>query len=159
MSSEVPIDTLVEQAMVLVAREATRDGARPSLAHVGELAFAALNRELQRQGVTTKVIADMLGLAPRTYHRRVEETRSAPVMGRRTASEAVLELVRHEPGISAHQLKARLPHASAELVCSVLRDLVHSSLVVRSGWGDSACYRALWRGEPVGDVAVSAQTG
>lgn len=159
MSSDGPINALVEQAMVLAAREATRDGARPSLAHVGELAFAALNRELQRQGVTTKVIADMLGLAPRTYHRRVEETRTGAVVARRTASEAVLELVRQEPGISAHQVKARLSHASPELLCSVLRDLVHSSLVVRSGWGDAASYRALWRGEPVSDIAIGAQTG
>lgn len=157
-TSDLPIETLVEHALVLVARAATQRGARPSLAHVGELAFATLNRELQRQGVTTKVIADMLGMAPRTYHRRVEESRSLPPP-RRTVSEQVLELVQREPAISAHQVKQALAHESPELICSVLRDLVHSRLIARSGWGDSASYRALGASDPVGEVAIGAQAG
>ena len=171
MNSESTIDALLQQTMVLVARLATQDGARLSLAHVTETAFAELNRELQRQGVTTRVIADMLGMAPRTYHRHVEAARQAGPGQRRTVSQEVLELMRLRQPVSGHQIKQHFSHESHDLICSVLRDLVHSRLARRSGWGETALYRvsaqaelllaglALGSGQPVGEVAIAAQTG
>jgi hypothetical protein len=65
------IDSIVRQTTVLIAQLATASGGRPSLAHTANQVFIDLVRELKDQGVGSKVIADMFGLALRTYHDRV----------------------------------------------------------------------------------------
>jgi hypothetical protein len=150
-----------------VARLATAGGARASLSHVIEQAFLVLASELERQGVTKSVIADMFGMTPRTYHRRVCHARRQ-YAARRTLSEAVLELVRASQPISAHAVQQHFLRHPGELVAGALNDLIHSGVATRRGWGDTAVYRLaprtgdvrlseLRQGEPVRHVRVARQ--
>src|SRR5262245_1822709 len=65
------IDAIVRQTTILIAALATASGQRAQLAHIANLVFADLVRELRDQGVGNKVIADMFGMALRTYRRKV----------------------------------------------------------------------------------------
>src|SRR5262245_6190833 len=65
-SNEVPnvnvnllIDAIVRQTTVLIAELATNRGLRAPLAHVAEQVFFELTRELDTQGISRKVSADM----------------------------------------------------------------------------------------------------
>ena len=70
MNPTLLIHAVVRQTMVLIAVLATAAGRRTPLANVADQVFATLVRELEEQGVGHKVIADMLGMALRTYHQR-----------------------------------------------------------------------------------------
>ena len=61
------IDSIVAQATVLIAQLATATGTRAPLAHTANQVFLDLFRELKGQGLGNKVIADVSGLAIRTY--------------------------------------------------------------------------------------------
>jgi DNA-binding MarR family transcriptional regulator len=128
--------------MVFIAQLATSGGVRAPLAHVADQVFLDLSRELQNQGVTKKVIADMFGMALRTYHRRVQETMQSRTDAGRTVWEAVLEFIRESEPVSGSQVQLRFVHDDAEVVSGVLHDLVNSGLAFRSGRGDGAVYRA-----------------
>ena len=73
MNAYLLINAVVQQTMVFIAQLATAGGVRAPLAHVAEQVFLDLTSELQNRGVKKKVIADMFGMALRTYHRRVRE--------------------------------------------------------------------------------------
>src|SRR5690606_40948531 len=81
MNSQLVIDAIVRQAMVLIAQLSTADGVRSPLSHIAQEVFVGLVRELENQGVGKKVIADMFGLALRSYRQkvqRVSESQTAP---------------------------------------------------------------------------------
>jgi predicted transcriptional regulator len=142
MNTHLLIDAIVQQTMVFIAQLATAGGVRAPLAHVADQVFNDLTRELQNQGVTKKVIADMFGMALRTYHRRVQETRESRTDVGTTVWAAVLDhIAKHEP-ISAIDVHRRFVRDDREVVSGVLNDLVNSGLVYRSGRGDRAVYRA-----------------
>src|SRR6185503_8131280 len=67
VNSQILIDAIVRQTMVLIAQLSTADGVRSPLAHVADEVFVGLVHELERQNVGKKVIADMFGLALRSY--------------------------------------------------------------------------------------------
>jgi hypothetical protein len=171
VETELLIETLLRKTMVEIARLATAGGARLPLARLQEQAFLELTRELSRQGVTTKVVADMLGVAPRTYHRRVQETQRSLATRARSVWQQVLELLSLAESMSAHAIKQRFVHESADLIGAVLHDLVHSGLARREGWGESAVFRATQKGkqlllslelrsvEPEGQIGVACQCG
>lgn len=142
MNTHLLIDAVVQQTMVFIAQLATSGGVRAPLAHVADQVFLDLSRELQNQGVTKKVIADMFGMALRTYHRRVQETMQSRTDVGRTVWEAVLEFIRESEPVSGSQVQLRFVHDDAEVVSGVLHDLVSSGLAFRSGRGDGAVYRA-----------------
>src|SRR5690606_10604376 len=73
VNTEILINAIVQQTMVFVARLATAGGVRAPLAHVADQVFVDLTEELRKQGVKKKVIADMFGMALRTYHRRAKQ--------------------------------------------------------------------------------------
>jgi hypothetical protein len=75
------IDSIVQQTTVLIARFATTAGVRALLAHVANRVFLDLVTEIERQGVSRKVVADTFGLALRSYQQKVQrlsECASAP---------------------------------------------------------------------------------
>jgi hypothetical protein len=123
-----------------------------------------LASELERQGVTKNVAADMFGMSLRTYHRRVQQVRQEQTQ-RRTVRDSVLELVGASPAVSAHAVHQQFLRHPAEVVAGALNDLVHAGLIERKGWGDTATYcvcaapvpRALRRRQPVGQVRVAGQ--
>ena len=72
MDPRILIDAIVRQTMVLIAQLSTIDGMRSPLSHVADEVFVGLVRELESQGVGKKVIADMFGLALRSYRQKVQ---------------------------------------------------------------------------------------
>jgi hypothetical protein len=142
MNTHLLIDAIVQQTMVFIAQLATAGGVRAPLAHIADQVFLDLTRELQNQGVSKKVIADMFGMALRTYHRRVQETRQSRSDAGRTVWEAVLHFVRETEPVSAAEVQRRFAQDDAEVVSGVLNDLVNTGLAYRSGRGDRAVYRA-----------------
>lgn len=75
MNVQVLIDAIVRQTTVLLAQLATSGGLRAPLAHVANQVFVDLTRELEAQGVSRKVSADMFGMALRGYLRKVQRLR------------------------------------------------------------------------------------
>jgi hypothetical protein len=137
----VLIDAIVQRTMVFIAHLATAGGVRAPLAHVANQVFLELTEELQNQGVKKKVIADMFGMALRTYHRRVRELQSSQTDTGRTLWEVVLEYLREEEPVSTQRIHQRFRYDDPELLSGVLNDLVNSGLAYRSGRGDSAVFR------------------
>jgi hypothetical protein len=76
-------DSIIRQTTVLIAQLATTAGIRAPLAHLADEVFLTLSEELEGQGVSRKVVADMFGMALRSYQRRVQRLReSATVAGK-----------------------------------------------------------------------------
>jgi hypothetical protein len=137
------IDAIVRQTTVLNAQLSTAAGIRAPLAHVADQVFVELAQEIERQGVGRKVVADMFGMALRTYQKRVQRlSESASVRGR-TLWEAVLEYLTDREAVRRKQIEERFRHDSGDDVAAVLSDLVTSGLVYATGRGPSAVYRAL----------------
>ncbi len=141
MNTHLLIDAVVQQTMVFIAQLATAGGVRAPLAHVADQVFDDLTRELRNQGVTSKVIADMFGMALRTYHRRVQETRESRTDAGTTVWAAVLDYIREHEPVSAADVQRRFVRDDREVVAGVLNDLANSGLAYRSGRGDRAVYR------------------
>lgn len=141
MNAHLLIDAVVQQTMVFIAELATAGGVRAPLAHVAGQVFLDLTTELQNRGVKKKVIADMFGMALRTYHRRVHELSESRTDAGKSVWEAVLDYVRKNEPVSGHQVLRRFAGDDPEVVAGVLADLAHSGLVYRAGRGEAARYR------------------
>src|SRR5690606_23810153 len=128
--------------MVFIAQLATSGGVRAPLAQVANQAFLNLSTELQSQGVSKKVIADMFGMALRTYHRKVRSCRESQTEAGRTIWEAVFEHICRSEPVLAIEIHQRFGQDDLEVVTGVLNDLVSSGLVYRAGRGERAVYRA-----------------
>src|SRR5687768_7502850 len=72
MNTKLLIDAIVHQTTVLIAQLSTASGIRAPLSHVADQVFLELSREIEAQGVSRKVAADMFGLAIRTYQKKVQ---------------------------------------------------------------------------------------
>lgn len=142
MNVQVLIDSVVRQVTVLIAQLATSGGIRSPVAHLANQVFLELARELEAQGVSRKVSADMFGMALRAYIRKVRRLGEAQSERGRTLWQAVLDFVRDE-GLSRRDRILQRFELDGELeVSSVLHDLSESGLVFCSGSGSSAVYRA-----------------
>src|SRR5204863_8859658 len=72
VNAQILTDAIVRQTMVTIAQLSTADGVRSPLSHVADEVFIGLVRELERQKLGKKVIADMFGLALRSYQQKVQ---------------------------------------------------------------------------------------
>jgi hypothetical protein len=135
------IDAVVQQTMVFIAQLATAGGVRAPLAHVAEQVFSDLTTELSNRGVKKNVIADMFGMALRTYHRRVRELGESKTDSGRSVWEAVLGFIRDRGPVSGRDVLVRFAGDDVDVVTGVLSDLSQSGLVYRAGRGDGARYR------------------
>jgi hypothetical protein len=142
MNVKLLIDTLIQQTTVLVAQLATTAGVRAPLAHVANQVFLDLANELEDQGVTKKVAADMFGLALRSYQLKVQRLAESRTDRERTLWEAVLDYVRDEEVVRRQQVLGRFAHDDDASVKGILRDLVESGLVFQAGRGAQTTYRA-----------------
>jgi hypothetical protein len=141
MNVQILIQAVIQQTTVFVAQLATAGGLRAPLTRVANQVFLDLSNELQQQGVTTNVIADMFGLTLRTYHRKVHELSQSQSVEGRSIWEAVLEYVRQKEPICAAEVQQRFASDDRDVVASVLNDLVNTGLFYRSGRGSQAVYR------------------
>jgi hypothetical protein len=143
MDTKLLIDAIVRQTTVLIAQLSTAAGIRAPLAHVADQVFVALAKEIERQGVGRKVVADMFGMALRTYQKRVQRlSESASVRGR-TLWQAVHEYLSERDAVRRADIEARFLRDTPEDLGAVLNDLVASGLVYVTGRGLDAVYRAL----------------
>jgi hypothetical protein len=136
------IHAIVRQTTILIAQLATARGLRAPLAHIANQVFLDLVTELERQGVSRKVSADMFGLGLRTYRRKIQQLNESSTERGRSLSEVVLEHVRDHGLVTRTEILLRFPDDDEALVRAVLHDLCESQLVFMSGTGPNTTYRA-----------------
>lgn len=142
MDIKLLIDAMVRQTTVLIANLSTAAGVRAPLAHIADQVFVELSREIESQGVSRKVAADMFGMALRTYQKRVQRLAESMAEKQKTLWQAVLDYtVEHAPTPRADILR-RFRYETSSQVASVLNDLVSSGLISRTGRGDATVYTA-----------------
>jgi len=98
-------------------------------------------RELEQQGVGKKVIADMFGLALRSYQQKVQRLGESETRRGVTLWGAIHAFVGEHPEVSRTEVLAHFKHDEELKVRSILSDLVESGLVMRSGRGQDAHFR------------------
>lgn len=139
MNLRLLIDGIVRQTTVLIAQLSTTSGVRSPLAQVADQVFLQLARELESQGVTRVVAADMFGMALRAYQKKIARVaESASVQGT-TLWEAVYDFIKTESPTRVRVID-RFRNDGEREVTSVLRDLVSNGLVFTTGDGTNVCY-------------------
>ena len=142
MNVTLLIGAIVRQTTVLIAELATAGGVRAPLAHVADKVFMDLVHELERQGVSRKVSADMFGMGLRSYLRRIQRLSESSTESGRSLWEAVLDYLQERGVTSRAQVFARFHRDDEVLVRGVLHDLTESGLVFAAGSGADSAYRA-----------------
>lgn len=142
MNLQLLIDSVVRQTTVLIAQLATSGGARAPLAHVANQVFVELARELDEQGVSRKVSADMFGMALRAYQRKLRRLSQSSTEQGQSLWEAILEFVRGADVRTRVSILERFHRDDPEVVAGILRDLTDTALVFSMGTGRSTVYRA-----------------
>jgi hypothetical protein len=133
------IDGVVRQTTVLIAQLSTASGVRAPLAHVADQVFVELAREIEAQGVRRQVVADMFGMALRSYQKKMRRLTESASVSERTLWQAVLDLVEREQPTRRRVLE-RFERDGEREVAAVLKDLVRSGLVSVTGTGNQALY-------------------
>jgi hypothetical protein len=141
VNTQLLVHGIVQQTMVLIAQVATVGGVRAPLARVASQVFLDLTSELSAQGLGKHVIADMFGMALRTYHRKVRAVSESQTEQGRSVWEAVLEYIREQQPVTGRQVSERFRNDDLQVVTGVLNDLTHSGLTYRSGRAQDAVYR------------------
>lgn len=144
------IDAVVRQTTILLAQLATATGGRATLAHTANQVFVDLVHELKAQGLGNKVIADMFGVALRTYHEKVRRLSESTTVRGKSMWAATLEYLQERGSATQAELLERFRNDDEVTLRSVLADLVDSGLVFRTGRGASATYLARAPEEIVG---------
>jgi len=139
MNVKLLIDGIVRQTTVLIAQLSTAAGSRAPLSRVTDEVFLSLAREIEAQGVRRHVVADMFGMALRSYQKKMQRLTESATQRDRTLWEAVLELVTTERPTRARVLQRFSKDGEKEVV-AVLTDLVRSGLVFTTGSGRAAVY-------------------
>ncbi|RYZ06604.1 MAG: hypothetical protein EOO73_14970 [Myxococcales bacterium] len=143
MQTGVLIDAIVRQTTILLAQLATSGGGRTQLAHTANQVFLDLVAALKEQGLGNKVIADMFGMALRTYQTKLQRLSESRTDRGRSLWEALFTFVQErgrDAPVARTDILQRFRHDDPLSVGGVLRDLVDSGLLYRSGRGDFACY-------------------
>jgi hypothetical protein len=141
MDARLLTDSIVRQTTVLIAQISTAAGIRAPLSQIADQVFLSLSQELERQGVSRKVVADMFGLALRSYQRKVQRLEESGTNQNKTLWEAVLEFIESEASVTRPRVLERFKHDEEASVIAVLGDLVSSGLVSASGRGSTTLYR------------------
>lgn len=140
MDTRLLIDQIVHQTVVLLAQLSTASGIRAPMAHVADQVFLELATEIERQGVGRKVVADMFGMALRTYQRRIQRVSESATVRDRTLWEAVLDYLATDGGRTRAAILKRFHYDGEANVGAVLNDLVSSGLVYHTGHGAGGIY-------------------
>ena len=142
MTIELLIHAIVRQTTVLIAQLATSRGVRAPLAQIADQVFLELVREIERQGISRKVSADMFGLGLRSYRRKIQRLSESSTERGRSLWEVVLEHIKTQSVVTRREILARFPNDDEAQVRSVIRDLCDSQLVFWTGAGANPSYRA-----------------
>jgi hypothetical protein len=142
VNAQLLIDAIVRQTTVLIAQLATSDGLRAPLAHLANRIFLELADELDAQGVSRRMGADMFGMALRAYLRKIQRLRESETSGGQTLWEAVYAFVCSSDVVTRRQVLEHFARDDEAMVRSALHDLGESGLVFSSGSGAEAVFRA-----------------
>jgi hypothetical protein len=142
MNVELLVHALVRQTTILIAQLATSQGIRAPLAHIADQVFNDLVGELDRQGVSRKVSADMFGMGLRTYRRKVQRLRESSTERGRSLWETVLAFIRERGRANRSEIVMRFSNDDEAQLKAVLHDLCESGIIVASGSGPLTTYRA-----------------
>jgi hypothetical protein len=140
VESRVLIEAVMRQTVLLIAQLATSTGIRAPLANLADQVFLDLAREIEQQGVTRKVAADMFGMALRSYRRKVSRLRESVTVSEKTLWQAVFEHIAERGTATRSQLLGAFERDDEADVIAVLGDLVASGLVYATGRGRGAAY-------------------
>lgn len=140
MYTKLLVDAIVHQTTVLIAQLSTAAGIRAPLARVADQVFLELAHEIEAQGVSRKVAADMFGLAIRTYQKKVQRLTESAANRDNTVWEAALEFLQKHESASRRAVLQHFDRDDPGVVGSVLNDLVSSGLVYKTGSGDTTIY-------------------
>lgn len=141
MHFQVLIDAIVRQTMVLVARLSTAEGTRSPLGHLANEVFSSLVTELEQQGVSKKVVADMFGMALRSYRQKVQRLSESATSRGATLWSAVQDYLGTCESATRHEVLARFSNDEESSVRGILNDLVENGFVMRMGRGEETRYR------------------
>jgi DNA-binding PadR family transcriptional regulator len=141
MNISLLIQAVVRQTTILVAQLATSGGVRAPLAHVANQVFLDLTTELEAQGVSRKVGADMFGMALRAYQKKIQRLNESSSERGRSLWEAVLAYLEQHEFRTRHELLTRFARDDEAQLRGVLHDLVENGLVSASGSGAGTVYR------------------
>lgn len=141
MNERILIDAIVRQTVILIAQLSTADGVRSPLSHIADEIFLGLVHELESQGVGKKVIADMFGLALRSYQQKVQRLGESATQRGVTLWGAIHGFLAATPSASRDEVLAQFASDEPQNVRSILNDLVETGLVCRSGRGADTRYR------------------
>lgn len=72
MQLRLLIDGIVRQTTLPMAQLSTTSGSRSPLSRIADQVFVNLAQELESQGVSKPVAADMFGLALRSFQKKVQ---------------------------------------------------------------------------------------
>ena len=131
MNPQLLIDAIVRQTTVLIAQLSTAAGVRAPLSHVADQVFLDLAREIEAQGVSRKVAADMFGLALRTYQTKMQRLASSSTERDRTLWEGILAYLEEHGSVTRKRLLEHFERDDPNSIGAVLSDLVQSGLVER----------------------------
>src|SRR5690606_30104358 len=112
--------------------------------------FVDLTSELEAQGLSRKVTADMFGISLRSYQRKLNRLQESRTDSGRTLWEAIYQYLGAETVRSRKDVLRRFERDDAVSVRGILRDLVECGLVFVSGSAVDAVYRVV-RAEDVRD--------
>lgn len=154
MNTELLIDAIVRQTTILLAQLATGSGGRAKLTNTANQVFLDLVNELKRQGMTHAVIADMFGLALRSYHKKLKRLSETETDRGKTLWTTVLEYILARGPLVRADVLRRFAQEDEATLRGVLKDLVDGGLVYVSGQGEQTMYRAL----DAGELAQTART-
>jgi hypothetical protein len=107
---------------------------------VANQVFLDLVRELERQGVSRKVSADMFGLGLRTYQRKIQRFAESSTDRGRSLWVAVFDYVQSMGTLRRSDVLMHFAGDDEVQVRSVLHDLCESGLVTVSGTGPGITY-------------------
>ncbi len=138
MDVQLVTQYIVRQTTVLLAQLSTAAGVRAPLSHVADQVFFELARELEAQGVRRNVVADMFGLALRSYQLKMQ--RLADTSGVQRSLWQDIHRALESASLSRRELSAKFPTVETRAVLAVLGDLVDSGLAYKSGRGMDAVY-------------------
>lgn len=139
MNLRLLIDGIVRQTTVLIAQLSTTSGVRSPLAQLADQVFLQLARELESQGVTRVVAADMFGMALRAYQKKLARVAESASIQGTTLWQAVYEFIESESPTRVRVME-RFRNDGEREVTSVLRDLVSNGLAFATGEGNNVCY-------------------
>lgn len=142
MNTRLLIDEVLGEVARFVAALATLDGARTLVADLPDRFFLHLALALEGQGLSKKLVADMCGLALRSYQKRLQRLAESRSDVGRTLWEATLVYLHQRRVVTRADVERRFAHDDSQTLGSVLHDLVESGLVFRTGSGNNTLFRA-----------------